>query len=307
MSAESEYVSSAIEDGVALLTLERPESLNAYTPEMGWELVRAIDRTDGDDAVRAIVLTGRGKAFCAGADLKTGIEVFQRGGPGGFVMERDADTAGVVARRFLDSRKPIVTAFNGAAIGVGVTAALATDIRIASSTAKFGLPFLKLGIVPEGASSWLLPRVVGMGRAMEWILTGRIFDAEEALSAGLVTSVVPPEELLPTALETASSLARSNSPVATAITRRMMWEMLQHGDARTAHELDSRGIYALGMSAEAEEGIQALLEKRPADFPLQVSTDLPPYFHRWSAAGSAHAYLDSPEALEYPGWKTPGG
>jgi enoyl-CoA hydratase/carnithine racemase len=276
----------AVSDHVATVTLDRPDRLNAFTLEMAGELVAVMDRIDGDDDVRVAVFTGRGRAFCAGADLSGGTTIFERADDD-FSMERDADEGGIVSRRLLESTKPLIAAINGPAVGVGITQTLPMDVRMASETARIGFVFTRRGLVPEACSSFFLPRLVGISRAAEWIYTGRVFDAQEALRAGLVRSVHPPEELLPAAYALAREMSEHSAPVAVAIARRMLWQMYGTGTPEIAHELDSRGIVALGRSADCAEGVQAFLERRPAEFPMRVSKDLPGYFDRWRAAGLA--------------------
>jgi enoyl-CoA hydratase/carnithine racemase len=278
-----------VDDGVATVTLDRPEALNAFTATMCRELIEAIDRVDDDDAVRAVVVTGRGRAFCAGADLSAGGATFdpgERAGRGDLTgrtvpgVDVPRDGGGLVTLRLYDCLKPVIAAVNGPAVGVGVTMTLAMDVRLASDTARFGFVFGRRGIVPEAASSWFLPRVVGIGRALEWSLSGRVFPAAEALAGGLVTAVHPAEELLPAAYSLAREFAES-APVSAALTRQLMWRMLGADHPMAAHRIDSRAIAARGRSADVREGVAAFLEKRAARFPEQVSTDLPEFFPWW--------------------------
>jgi enoyl-CoA hydratase/carnithine racemase len=284
----------AVDEGIATVTLDRPDRLNAFTEEMGQELVSVMDTIDADDAVRCAVFTGRGRAYCAGADLSGGTEIFEGDESGRFRMDRDADYGGLVARRFYASTKPLIAAINGPAVGIGITSTLPMDVRIASTQARFGFVFTRRGLVPEASSSWFLPRVVGISRALEWVFSGRVFGAEEALLAGLVRSVHEPDELLPAAYRLAREFSESTSAVAVAVARRMLWQMLGPATPELAHELDSRGIFFLGRSADCQEGVAAFLEKRPADFPMRVSTDLPEYMRQWRAAGEAAAFLGGP-------------
>jgi enoyl-CoA hydratase/carnithine racemase len=267
-----------VADGVATITLHRPERLNAFTQVMAAELIDAFDRADASDEVRAVVLTGAGRAFCAGADLGRGGATFDY--PDGAAHR---DRGGTVSLRIFESVKPVIAAFNGAAVGIGVTMTLPADIRLASTAAKFGLVFARRGIVLEAASSWFLSRVVGISQAMEWASTGRIFDAEEALTGGLVRSVHPPDDLLPTAYRLAREIADNAAPVSVALTRQMLWRMLGADHPMVAHRLDSRAVQARGISADAKEGITAFLEKRPARFPDRVSTDMPDFYPWWPA------------------------
>ena len=259
-------------DRVLTITLNRPDRLNAWTPTMQGELIEAFDAADADDDVRAIVVTGAGRAFCAGADLERGGSTFDwrerqeevpRDGGGRFVL------------RVFESTKPVIAAINGPAVGVGITMTLPMDVRLAAEGAKIGFVFTRRGIVPEACSSWFLPRVVGISRAMEWVATGRVFSAEEALEGGLVRSLHPAGELLDAARELAREIADNTAPVSVALARRMMWTMLGASHPMEAHRADSRGMFARGQSADAREGIASFLEKRPADFPDRVSDGLP--------------------------------
>ncbi|SHH07717.1 Enoyl-CoA hydratase [Jatrophihabitans endophyticus] len=273
----------AVADGIATVTLHRPDRLNAFVDRMGDELMHVADRFDGDDDVRAVVFTGSGRAYCAGADLAGGGEIFERhGGDAGFDMERFADYGGTITRRFFDARKPLIAAVNGPAVGLGVTMTLPMDIRLAAESARFGFVFARRGLVPEACSSWFLPRLVGIAQAAEWTYSGRVFDAAEALRGGLVRSVHPDAELLPAAYRLAAELTEHSAPVAVALTRHMMWTMLGAASPAEAHLLDSRGIYHLGTSRDAKEGVAAFVEKREARFPLRVSGDVPAVFDDWS-------------------------
>lgn len=269
--------------GVMTLTLDRPEKLNAFTIEMMQELIDAFDVADADDAVRAVVVTGAGRAFCAGADISGGtkgfVDVEKRKVGDGIVR----DGGGLLTLRIFDSLKPVIAAVNGAAVGVGATMQLPMDMRLASEDAKFGFVFGRRGIVPEACSSWFLPRVVGISKAMEWSTTGRIFDAQEALSAGLVRSVHKPADLLGAAQELAEEIGAKNAPVSVALTRQMMWRMLGADHPMQAHRVDSLAIELRSASADAAEGVRSFTEKRPAVFPDKVSTDLPDIFPDWSA------------------------
>lgn len=269
--------------GVMTLTLDRPDKLNAFTIEMMQELIDAFDVADADDAVRAVVVTGAGRAFCAGADISGGtkgfVDVEKRKVGDGIVR----DGGGLLTLRIFDSLKPVIAAVNGAAVGVGATMQLPMDMRLASEDAKFGFVFGRRGIVPEACSSWFLPRVVGISKAMEWSTTGRIFDAQEALSAGLVRSVHKPADLLGAAQELAEEIGANNAPVSVALTRQMMWRMLGADHPMQAHRVDSLAIELRSASADAAEGVRSFTEKRPAVFPDKVSTDLPDIFPDWSA------------------------
>jgi enoyl-CoA hydratase/carnithine racemase len=269
-----------IRDSVLTITLDRPDKMNTVTFVMADELVDAFDRADADDDVRAVILTGAGRAFCAGADLSGGADVLNYDD-----APSEEDGAGRVALRIHASLKPVIVAFNGAAVGAGATIPLAADIRLASTTAKFGFVFVRRGIVPEGASAWFLPRLVGMSRALDWNLTGRIFGAQEALDAGLVLALHEPEELLPAAEAIARDIAANTSPVAVALTRQMFWTLAAADHPMAAHNVDSVGVASRGRSADVVEGVQAFLEKRAPHFPDKVSTDLPG-FHPWFPARS---------------------
>jgi enoyl-CoA hydratase/carnithine racemase len=286
-----EQILFAVEDGVATITLNRPGQLNAYTDRMMREVVDAIDRTDTDDDVRAVVITGSGRAFCAGADLGQGADTFDAGNAA-FSMADNADGGGVLSLRLHRSLKPLIAAINGPAVGVGVTHTLPMDFRLASTSARFGFVFARRGVVPEACSSWFLPRVVGIDQALEWVLTGRVFDAEEALRGGLVRSLHAPDELLPAAHALAREIADSTSPVAVTLARTMLWRMLGEADPMAAHEIDSRGIFEMGRLADAREGVTSFLEKRPARFTMRVSADRPAFFDRWRESASVAAFLD---------------
>ena len=268
-----------VADRVLTLTLDRPDRLNAFTETMMLELLEAFDRADADDGVRAVVVTGAGRAFCAGADLSGGADTFD-------FARRDSvqplqhgdewrDGGGRVALRIFESKKPVLAAINGSAVGVGITMTLPMDVRLVAEGAKLGFVFSRRGLVPEACSSWFLPRAVGIQRAMEWVATGRLFGPQEALEAGLVRSVHPVEEVLPAALELAREIADHAAPVSVALARRMMWDMLGARDPMEAHRADSRGMFARGNSADAREGVSAFLEKREPDFPDRVSAGLP--------------------------------
>ncbi len=280
MVAESfETIELDVVDGIALLTLQRPEFLNAFNAQMVHELRAAFDVTDADSAVKAVVITGAGRAFCAGADLSGGEKTFDYDavapdrGP-----EGDRDGGGLVALRIYASLKPVIVAFNGAAVGVGVTMTLPADVRLASTSAKFGFVFARRGIVPEAASSYFLPRVVGISQALEWAMTGRIFEAEEALAGGLVRSLHEPDELLDAAFELAHEIVDHTSPVSVTLTRHLMWSMLDARHPMEAHRQDSALVTHRGKSADAREGVSSFLEKRPAAFPGRVPDDLPDQF-----------------------------
>jgi enoyl-CoA hydratase/carnithine racemase len=292
-----ETLGYAVEDGVLTITLNRPDRLNAFTNTMCEELTAAFDQADADDAVGAIIVTGAGRAFCAGADLGAGGATFDyenrpdRQGPDGSPIRADGsvdythpsirDNGGRVSLRIFASLKPVIGAINGPAVGVGVTMTLPMDVRIASDTARFGLVFARRGIVPEAASSWFLPRVVGISRALEWTTTGRIFPAQEALEGGLVRSVHPADELLGVARALAREIVENTAPVSVALTRQMMWRGLTQAHPMEAHRLDSKLVYARGRAADAKEGVTSFLEKRPPRYPGRVSGDMPEVYPWW--------------------------
>jgi len=271
-----------VTDGVCTLTLNRPEKLNAITRTMLDELVAAFDAADADDAVRAVVVTGAGRAFCAGADLSAGSKTFDRAAQGlGEMPGEHRDGGGLVTLRIYDLKKPVIAAINGPAVGFGITMTLPMDVRIASTAARIGFVFARRGVVPEACSTWFLPRLVGMSRAAEWVYTGRVFPAEEAKEGGLVTRVVEPDRLLPAARELALEIARNTSAISVALARQLMWRMLGADHPMEAHRLDSRCMDWTGRSADAHEGVAAFLEKRPARFTLRPSADMPPFYPWW--------------------------
>jgi enoyl-CoA hydratase/carnithine racemase len=273
-----EEIRYEVADHVLTITLDRPDRLNAFTPTMARELIEAFDRSDADDDVRAVVVTGAGRGFCAGADLGGGGGTFDRRDRDGGDAGVPRDGGGQVTLRIFDSQKPVIAAINGPAVGVGITMTLPMDVRIAASGAKIGFVFARRGIVPEACSSWFLPRLVGISQAMEWVATGRVFLAEEALAGGLVRSVHPAEEVLGVAQELAAEIASEAAPVSVALARRLMWTMLGASHPMEAHRADSRAMFARGRSADAFEGVTAFLEKRPAEFSDRVSDGLPELF-----------------------------
>jgi enoyl-CoA hydratase/carnithine racemase len=271
-------------DGILTLTLNRPDRLNAFTNTMAQELIDAFDRADADDAIRVVIVTGAGRGFCAGADLAAGGATFDHAALGGGKDIDDPsirDTGGTVTLRIFRSLKPVIAAVNGPAVGIGVTMQLAMDIRMASEDARFGFVFARRGIVPEAASAWFLPRIVGLPLALEWCFTGRVFPASEALAGGLVRSVHAAGDLLPAARALAREIADNTAPVSVALTRQMLWRMASAGDPMDAHRIDSRAIFARGASADAAEGVTSFLEKRVARYPNRVSTDMPRFFPWW--------------------------
>jgi enoyl-CoA hydratase/carnithine racemase len=275
-----EQIATELADGVFTITLNRPERLNAWTAQMGAELRAAFDVADADDDVRAIIVTGAGRGFCAGADLASGGDTFD-------ARKREAvagamrDNGGELTLRIFECKKPVIAAINGPAVGVGATMTLPMDVRLAADDARMGFVFARRGIIPEACSSWFLPRVVGISRAMEWVATGRVFSAQEALDGGLVRSLHPKEDLLDAARALAREIAENTAPVSVAIARQLMWRMLGAEHPMLAHRADSRGMVSRGQSADAVEGITAFLEKRPAQFPDRVSDGLPEIMPGW--------------------------
>lgn len=274
-------ISCDVADGILTLTLARPEILNAFNPEMLGEMLEAFDRADEDDEVRAIIVTGAGRGFCAGADLSSGGDAFNADAREDRQSGMQPDGGGLLALRIYDLKKPIIAAINGPAVGVGVTMTLPMDIRLAADGARFGFVFARRGIVPEACSSYFLPRVVGISQALDWCYSGRVFSAEEALAGGLIRSIHAKDELLPAARAIATEIRTSTSAISVTLIRQMMWRMLAADHPIEAHKLDSRGVYYTGRSADATEGVNAFLEKRAASFPGKVSRDLPDFYPWW--------------------------
>ena len=280
----------AVDGPIATITLHRPEKLNAFTNVMRDEIIAAIDITDADDAVRAVIVTGEGdRAFCAGADLTP---TKNPDGSGGAVFSDPAevddlsdpivrDGGGQLVLRLFNSQKPLIGACNGVAVGVGATMQLPFDMRLASENARIGFVFARRGITPEAASSWFLPRIVGLPTALEWCMTGRIFDAQEALDAGLVRSVHPQGELIEAARRLADEIAQNSSPISVAMTRAMLWRLSAADHPMMAHRIDSRAIYRLSRGDDAKEGIASFLEKRPPEFTGKVGSDMPDFYPWW--------------------------
>ncbi len=286
---ELQEIEYSVSEGIATITLHRPDQLNAFTARMVNELLEAIEEVDRDDDVKVAILTGSGRAFSAGADMSAGAQTFDYdddrsgGAVGAERVTRVAaprDGCGRITLRLFDCLKPVISAVNGAAVGMGATLLLATDIRMASERARFGFVFTRRGIAPEGASTWFLPRLVGVAQAAEWLYTGRLFDAAEALEGGLVRSVHPPDELLPAARILAAEIAET-APVSVALTRQMLWRMLGADHPMAAHRADSRAVYATGAEPDAREGVLSFLEKRPAHFTGRPSVGLPDVFPDW--------------------------
>ncbi|HTX31403.1 MAG TPA: crotonase/enoyl-CoA hydratase family protein [Solirubrobacteraceae bacterium] len=279
---EREHIIEALEDGILTITLNRPDRLNAWTETMAQELISAFDRADADDDVRVVIITGAGRAFCAGADLERGGETFDwRTRESADAVPRD--NGGRFTLRVFESTKPVIAAVNGPAVGVGVTMTLPMDIRLASEEARFGFVFARRGIVPEAASSWFLPRVVGISQALEWVSTGRVFSAQEAHEGGLVRSVHPADELLDAAHALAREIADNTAPVSVALARKMLWRMLGAEHPMRAHRVDSRAMFSRGQSADVVEGVTSFLEKRPPRFSDRVSDGLPDVFPEFEA------------------------
>ncbi|GGC61857.1 crotonase/enoyl-CoA hydratase family protein [Undibacterium terreum] len=292
-----ETIKYEISDHILTITLNRPDKLNAFTGKMMMELIDAFDHADADDEVRAIILTGAGRAFCAGADLSSGAATFdyakrsdrpeKQGTPvtadGGmdWSSELVRDGGGRVTLRIYECLKPVIAAINGPAVGIGITMVLPCDIRLASEDARMGFVFARRGITPEACSSWFLPRLVGISQALEWTYTGRVMPAQEALDGGLVRSLHKPEELLGAARALALEIVNNTAPVSIALTRQMMWRMSGADHPMEAHKIDSRSIYSRGAAADAKEGVMSFLEKRPAVFSNKVSQDMPSFFPWW--------------------------
>jgi enoyl-CoA hydratase/carnithine racemase len=296
-------------DGILTLTLNRPDKLNAFTTAMMTELIDAFDRADADDAVRAVIVTGAGRAFCAGADLSRGGQTFDRNarpdrppvpaGPDGapdLDHEAARDGGGRLTLRIFNSRKPVIGAVNGAAVGIGVTMLLPMDARIASEEARFGFVFSQRGIVPEACSSFFLPRLVGIPQALAWCYSGRVFPAAEAMAGGLVSKIVPAQELLSAAAALAREFTDKSSAVSVALIRQMMWRMQGAAHPMEAHRLDSRAMFHRGRSEDVKEGITAFLEKRPARFADKVSTGMPPLSPWLDDPPFAHSRATSPRS-----------
>lgn len=295
MPVAYEQILYDVKDNILTITLNRPEKLNAFTGVMMTEMLDAFDRADKDDEIRAIIVTGAGRAFCAGADLSSGPDTFNSSrsdrpdrksairADGSIDWTNDAtrDGGGRLTLRIFDCLKPVIAAVNGPAVGVGVTMQLAMDVRIASDNARFGFVFSRRGIVPEACSSWFLPRIVGISQALEWAFSGRVFPAKEALEGRLVSKIYPPNELVPAARTLAREIADNTSQVSVALIRQMMWQMLGADHPMEAHKVDSKGIFVRGASSDVREGVASFLEKRPAKFPQKVSKDMPSYFP-WS-------------------------
>ncbi len=282
MTSEYQNIKYEVADRVLTITLNRPERLNAYTVEMGAELCEALDRAEGDDDVRAVIFTGAGRAFCAGQDLGAGEDTFKQGdGDHDFDPEANRDNGGQLNLRFYEFNKPMIAAINGPAVGVGATMTLPMDVRLISSAAKMGFVFARRGIVPDGCASWFLPKIVGVGQALEWVMTGRVFGPQEALDGGLARSIHPPDELLGNAVKLAREITDNASAVSVAWSRHLIWKMAGAEHPMEAHKVESRGVYYSGKSADAKEGVSSFLEKRKAEFTDSPAHDMPAYFPWW--------------------------
>jgi enoyl-CoA hydratase/carnithine racemase len=272
-----------LKDGVALIRLNRPEQLNAFTPVMRMELIHLFQEADQDDAVRVVVVTGAGRAFCAGADLSAGGQTFDRARREGqeIPISRHRDGGGQVALAVFNCRKPVIAAIHGPAVGIGLTMTLPMDIRIAAEDAKIGFVFARRGVVPEACSSWFLPRIVGISKAAELVLTGRIFRAREEAHSGLFNYVLPKDQVLPKALAIAREIADHTSAVSVTLSKALLWHGLAESDPQSVHLIDSRVFFWAGKNKDAYEGVQSFLEKRPPQFPLSPTKDLPDFYPWW--------------------------
>jgi enoyl-CoA hydratase/carnithine racemase len=276
-------ITSTLDAGVLTLTLNRPDKLNAYTAQMGRELTAAFRRADEDDAVRVVIVTGAGRAFCAGADISAGAGSFGDadklfGQPGGGQPRRD----GGFIEAIFDCRKPSIAAINGAAVGVGLTMTLPMDIRLGATGARFGCVFTRRGLVPEAASAWFLPRIVGLPQALRWCYSGRVFDAAEALRGGLIEEALAPDDLLPKAMEIAREIADNTAPVATALTRQLLWRFSAEPTPWGLLKVDTAINLHLGAGPDVREGVAAFIDKRVPQFPGRVSADMPPQYPWWT-------------------------
>ena len=268
---------------IAVVTLDRPEKMNAFNPIMRDELIEIFSLADQDDEVRAVVVTGTGKAFCAGADLSGGRKAFDRTTENGMPVpvSRYRDNGGRVALAIYQCRKPVIAAINGPAVGVGITITLPMDMRVAAEEAKIGFPFTRRGVVPEGCSSWFLPRIVGIAKAAEWVYTGRIFTAASEARSGLFNHVVPQSEVLPMAMNLAQEIALNTSAVSVTLSKAMLWHSLSESEPQSSHLIESRCFYWAGQQKDAQEGAISFLEKRPAEFTMKPSSELPDFYPWW--------------------------
>jgi len=283
-----ETIKYEVKDKILIITLNRPDRLNAFTGQMMNDLISAFDSASNDDEVRVVIVTGEGRGFCAGADLGAGEATFNRDENPRAKKTDDEDNlewlrdgGGRTTLAIYDCSKPIIAAINGPAVGVGVTMTLPMDIRLASEEAKFGFVFARRGLVPEAASSWFLPRIVGISKSLEWTFSGKVFDAEEALKGGLIRSIHSKDSLLDEAKKIANEIIENTSPVSVSMTRQMLWKMLGADHPMEAHKVDSRAIYELGKGEDTKEGVNSFLEKRPPKFPSKVSKDMPDFYPWW--------------------------
>ena len=267
------------ENGIGIIVLNRPDKLNAFTSLMGQELMQVLDEVDEDDEVRVLIFTGAGRGYCAGADLSGG---------GGSAFKYDAqpidefrDGGGILNLRIFEMKKPVIAAINGPAVGIGATMTLPMDIRLASEEAKMGFVFTRRAIAPDGCCTWFLPRIVGIGQAVDWLISGRVFSAQEALQAGLVSQVLPADKLMPTALEKAREIVENTSSISVTLTKHMVWRMLGAEYPMEAHRIESKAVYFMGGSEDCREGVNAFLEKRKPNFPMKLSQDLPEFYPWW--------------------------
>ena len=270
-------------ENIAVLFLNRPNKLNAFTFSMMEEIINALDSLEADDSVHAVIITGKGRAFCAGADLSSGQDTFNPSFDDFAVQESDfrRDSGGILTLRMYKFLKPIVVACNGPAVGIGASMQLAADIRLASDQARFGFVFNNRGIVPDACSSWFLPKIVGISRALELTYSGRIIDAQEALQLNLVSSIHDSEKLLSNALDITKKMVQNSAPVSISLTRQMLWRSLESSGPYDAHVIESKAIDSRGASEDAKEGVSSFLEKRPAEFKNKVSSDMPEFFPWW--------------------------
>ena len=283
-----ETIKYEVKEKVLTITLNRPDRLNAFTGQMMNDLISAFDSASNDDEVRVVIVTGEGRGFCAGADLGAGEATFNRDENPRAKKTDDKDNlewlrdgGGRTTLAIYDCSKPIIAAINGPAVGVGVTMTLPMDIRLASEEAKFGFVFARRGLVPEAASSWFLPRIVGISKSLEWTFSGKVFDAEEALKGGLIRSIHSKDSLMDEAKKIANEIIENTSPVSVSMTRQMLWKMLGADHPMEAHKVDSRAIYELGKGEDTKEGVNSFLEKRPPEFPSKVSKDMPDFYPWW--------------------------
>ncbi|MFO8009449.1 MAG: crotonase/enoyl-CoA hydratase family protein [Dehalococcoidia bacterium] len=283
---EYSHIDYRVSDRILTITLNRPERMNTFTPRLREEFIDALDAADADDDIRVVLVTGEGRAFCAGADFAGGGETFDYGSRDvEDTLETHRDNGGLVSLRIYDMKKPVIGAINGAAVGVGVTMTLPMDIRLASEDARFGFVFTRRGVVPEACSSWFLPRIVGMSKAMDWVITGRVFPAREALAAGLVSEVLPAEGLIPRAREIALEIAQNTSAVSVALARQLLLRMSGTDHPVEAHKIDSKCMYWMGRREDAAEGIRSFLEKRKPVFSMKPGSDMPEFYPWWEGEG----------------------